>query len=260
MNSRPIKPRDIDFKKVTFSAPRAMGNTGAKMLFINYDGMPFSVQLPELMVGWDIMFYGDERNPGSGKYQVSLKFANMSDKKQSEMHSFLENLDKTLIKACQENSASWIKKPKIDESGAKLLYTPLIRHSLDKETGEPNGKYPDEFKIKLVKRDNQHLFKLFDENTKEVTLDGADIPLEDLIKKGSKLRGVIRCNGVWFASGKFGCTWKGEQIKVETPKQVAEYAFEDTDDDDECDKKKDNQISDSEEESSEEETDSESGL
>jgi hypothetical protein len=118
------------------------------------------------------------------------------------------------------------------------------------EDGEPNNKYPDDFRIKLNKRDGEYLFKLYDENTIEINLNELDTPLEELIKQNSKLRGVVRCNGVWIGSGKFGCTWKGEQIKVETPKQVAEYAFEDTESDDEKEvDKKDNVLSDSESDS-----------
>ena len=249
MNSKPIKPRDFDFNKVSFSAPRAMGTTGAKMLFINYDKGPFTLQLPEMSVGWDIKFYDDPQNSKTGKYAVTLKFSDMENKKQQELHSFLAKLDELLIKTCQENSAAWIKKPKIDENGVRLLYTSLIKRSMG-EDGEPNNKYPDDFRIKLNKRDGEYLFKLYDENTIEINLNELDTPLEELIKQNSKLRGVVRCNGVWIGSGKFGCTWRGEQIKVETPKQVAEYAFEDTESDDEKEvDKKDNVLSDSESDS-----------
>ena len=67
-----LKPRNFDPTNVSFSAPRQIGTSGAKMLYLNYNNESLSIQLPNLMVGWDIKFFEDK--PGSGKYQVSLKF------------------------------------------------------------------------------------------------------------------------------------------------------------------------------------------
>jgi len=247
MQSYPVKPRDLDFKKISFSAPRALGSSGAKMLYLNYDNKPLSIQLPEMRVGWDLKYYEDQ-NPGSGKYQVSLKFDKPDDKRQSEMHAFLDKLDEVLVKACYENRAGWLKKGGITEEGVKLLYTPLLKRSIDKETGEVNGKWPDEFRMKLVKRDGACQFKLFDENKAAIDVDAEGVVLEDLIKKDSNLKGVIRCNGVWITGGKFGCTWKGQQLKVDTPK-MKEYAFEDTDSDEEDESGKEAEHSDSDSDS-----------
>ena len=108
-----LKPRNFDPKNVSFSAPRQIGTSGAKMLYLNYSNESLSIQLPNLMVGWDIKFFEDK--PGTGKYQVSLKFNDLGDKKQKEMHDFLENLDKLLIKAGHENRAAWLKLPKASE-------------------------------------------------------------------------------------------------------------------------------------------------
>ena len=35
--------------------------------------------------------------------------------------------------------------------------------------------------------------------------------------KGSLVKAVLKCNGVWIANGKFGCTWRAEQIRVKVP-------------------------------------------
>ena len=88
-------------------------------------------------------------------------------------------------------------------------------------------------------------FKLFDENKSPIDLSGEGVALEELIKKDSNLKGVISCNGVWIGPSGFGCTWKGQQLKVETPK-MKEYAFEDTDSDEEDGSEKEAEHSDSE--------------
>ena len=41
---------------------------------------------------------------------------------------------------------------------------------------------------------------------------------------------LIRCNGIWLINGKFGCTWKVEQLRTEVPtKRFDDYAFRDDD-------------------------------
>ena len=245
-----VKPRNFDPKNVSFSAPRQIGTSGAKMLYLNYDGQGLSIQLPNLPVGWDIKYFEDK--PGSGKYQVSLRFSDLNDKKQKEMHTFLETLDKLLIKAGHENRAAWLKLPKASEEVIETCYTPLIKRSRDKETGEVNGKYPDEFRVKMVKREGEYQFKMVDEHKIDIDMTADGFNMEDAVKKGSKFRGVIRCNGVWIGNGKFGCTWKAEQIMVETPTAMKSYAFEDTDEEEED---KDNEESDSDSDSDDSESD-----
>ena len=47
---------------------------------------------------------------------------------------------------------------------------------------------------------------------------------------------LLKCNGIWIINGKFGCTWKAEQIKVKVPeKAISGYAFRDDDEDDDMD-------------------------
>ena len=178
------------------------------------------------------MKYYEDPAPESGKYSVSVKFDNLDDKSQSDMHSVLNELDNVLLKSCYENRAVWLKKAGITEEGIKLLYTPLIKRSVDKETGEVNGKWPDEFRFKMVKREGVYQFKMFDENN--ALIDLSDMDVTEIMKRGSKVKAVLRCNGVWISGGKFGCTWKAQQLKVEAPKKMKECAFE-SDDEEEPD-------------------------
>ena len=32
--------------------------------------------------------------------------------------------------------------------------------------------------------------------------------------KGAKAVTLVRCNGIWFAGGKFGCSWKAIQVQI----------------------------------------------
>jgi hypothetical protein len=52
-----------------------------------------------------------------------------------------------------------------------------------------------------------------------------------MFKKGAKVKMILKCNGLWIASGKFGCTWRAEQVKINSPIEFTGYAFDDDEDD-----------------------------
>ena len=50
-----------------------------------------------------------------------------------------------------------------------------------------------------------------------------DAELVNKLKKGSKVKLLIKCMGIWIASGKFGCTWRAEQMIVTTPESLDDF-------------------------------------
>jgi hypothetical protein len=51
--------------------------------------------------------------------------------------------------------------------------------------------------------------------------------VSNLLAKGSSVKLLLKCNGLWFSPQGFGCTWKAEQMKVKVPETLDEYAFRD---------------------------------
>ena len=51
-------------------------------------------------------------------------------------------------------------------------------------------------------------------------------------KRGTEIKGLIRCNGIYFAGSKFGLSWTLEQARVEFPMQLDVCRVDDTDDED----------------------------
>ena len=73
-----------------------------------------------------------------------------------------------------ENSQKWFKKPKLSLETVKELYTPMIKRSLDPETGEPNGKYPDSFAFKIVKEEGVFpQFSIYDQKKTDFDVNNA---------------------------------------------------------------------------------------
>jgi hypothetical protein len=55
--------------------------------------------------------------------------------------------------------------------------------------------------------------KVFDVNK---TTD-EPVELSNVMMKGALVKVVLKCNGIWIANGKFGCTWRAEQIRIKVP-------------------------------------------
>lgn len=219
-----MKAQNINLSNITFSTPKTLDN-GGKMVYVNYNGgiNPFYVTTPEAEVLWDPNYFADDgkndEESQTGKFSITFSIKG-SDKGMNDFHEAFVGLDEHIMKTAKENSQAWFKKPKISEEALRELYTPQVKVSLDPETGEPS-QYPPKFTFKVVKRDGRFQnFKIYD-NTKKVfdVNKTSDEPVEfsNIVMKGALVKVVLKCNGVWIANGKFGCTWRAEQIRVKVP-------------------------------------------
>jgi hypothetical protein len=234
ITQKPIKASAVDMGKIKYSKVNSLPS-GAKTLYVNHgDGVsPLFVQSPELTVPFDTgTFYPD--NDGSGKYAIKVSMDNIeSNPQMKEFHDMLVKMDEQILQDGISNSLAWFKKKNPNEDVIRELYTPMVKVSRDPETGEPNGKWAPSFAFKIVKRDHKVLCDVYDSDKKAITTTGEGaVDLEQMFKKGAKLKMILKCNGLWIASGKFGCTWRAEQIKIDAPAGFSGYAFEDSDDED----------------------------
>ena len=236
-----VNPSKVDFSKITISAPKTMDN-GGKMLFLNYGGGINSlyVTTPEVEVPFDPSYFADNEN--SGKYSVKFSMKDLDgNKSMRDFHTWATSMDEMLLKKASENSQAWFRKAKLSDETLKELYTPMVKVSTDPETGEPNGRYPDSFAFKINKRDGKFKdFAIYDASKNVFDVDGTtDNPTDitKLIVKGALIKVVMKCNGIWVANGKFGCTWKAEQVRVKVPEGgLRDFAImSDSDDEDEVD-------------------------
>ena len=149
---------------------------------------------------------------GPPKYSVDLKLRGFDDPtnhpKTATIYNAFHALDEFMLDQGVKNSALWFKGAKSREVLSEL-YTPVVRFSVD---SEGNRKpYPPTLKVQLRKRDDKFEADIYDENKRPLN----DVPLEDIIVKGTVLTALIQCTGVWFAGGKFGLSWKAVQIRAD---------------------------------------------
>ena len=234
--SKPMMPHELNVENLSYSPVKTMAS-GAKIIFVNNGSAmaPICIQSPEMNIPFDsgTFWPSDDK---SGKYAIQAAMDGLeSNKHMKAFHDMLDQMDKKIVKDAMDNCTAWFKKPKLSEETANDLYTSMVKVSKDPETGEPNGKWAPKFSFKINKRDGKTGCKCYDKDRNLLVVDGEGedvVNLTDMLKKGSKVKMILKCNGLWIASGKFGCTWRAEQIRINTPMGFDDYAFRDDDGED----------------------------
>lgn len=254
-----IKASAIEIKNLKFSDPRKVGNNGVQVVYVNYGGGMNSlyVQPPRVDLKWDPTYYAD--NDENGKFTVEFALPGVgTDDQITPFHDKMKAFDELMIDKAYDNRATWFKNgKKLTRDMIENVYTPMIKVSVDSETGEPDGKWPPAFKFKIKKQNSKFTCNVFDSSKNQLNVDNAEaedfVDLKTVLVKGSTVNLILKCVSVWLINGKFGVTWQAEQIMVtqkpsaslsgcafiqddddEVPSNdVAEQVIDDSDDDDE---------------------------
>ena len=225
-----VKGKNIDISAVDFSVPKSLDN-GAKLVYVNYDNGRFSVQTPWMTMPWKMGVYTDGDYP---KYSVDLSFKGMDENPDLQgFHDKFKALEEKLIQGGINNSVPWFKKPKISRDGVVEKFNPIIKDSRDKETGEPDGKWPPTMKLKVPRRDGTWECKVVNKDDRsEYKINDVENPdnLEDVFIKNTKVRAIIQCVGIWIASGNYMRQWKLQRAEVEVPTTYSNDDFIDDSD------------------------------
>jgi hypothetical protein len=218
-----IIPNEFSIEKVKYSPLKILEN-GGKAIWVSYENAPLIFQTPEMITPFGISKWDNSDKGGGKKYTLDMSFKNKESRE--ILNKFYENLlvlDEKLVKDAFENSMSWFKK-KSSEAVLKELYTPIIRHAKDKNTGDITDKFPPTFKVALPQKDDKYTFEVYNQDKKQVDLDSLEL-------KGARVTALIQCLGVWIAGTKFGVSWKVLQMKVNPIKKLQGYSFKEIEDD-----------------------------
>ena len=220
--STTIKGKNIDTSKLAFSQPRVLDN-GAKLVYMNYDGGRLSVQTPWMSLPWKMGVYTEGEYP---KYSIDLSFKGMeNDPDLQAFHDKLQEVETQIIDEGFENTVSWFKKKKSTREVVEAIFNPILKVSKDKETGEPDGKWPPTMKLKVARkngvwesnRDKPLVVKGKDGTTYKIN---SEDNLEDIFKKNTRLRVKMSCVGLWVASGNYMCQWQLTHAEVDVPEDA----------------------------------------
>ena len=229
-----VLPNELNLSEVVFGEIKPMNN-GGKIMYVNHNGASLNIQTPELRLPFDASCFKDADGK-SEKYAFSCSLDNYeSSKPMKELFEKLVELDEKVKSYAKENSVAFFKKKTISDETIDELYNPIVKVSKDPETGEPNGKYAPSFKVKINKRDDKIQCKMYDNKKVSFDINGVTdnpVNIEKLLVKDTRCKMLVCCTGVWIINGKFGCSWKAVQMRLNVAtKDLDDYAFRDTEDD-----------------------------
>jgi len=208
-----VAPSAFKSSNVTFSPVKTL-DSGGRQAYLNYNGQPLLMQVGPLETPFGMSVF--DKN-GPPKYSVDLKLRGYDDPtnnpKTAAIYEAFHSLDEYMLDQAVKNSATWFKGQKSRDVLSEL-YTPSVRFSVDAQG--VRKPYPPTLKVQLRKRNEKFEAEVFDDKKRQLT----DIPLEDVIVKGSVLTVLVQCTGIWFAGGKFGLSWKAVQIRADKVPQT----------------------------------------
>jgi len=156
---------------------------------------------------------------GTTTYDMSLQFPRdeFANAETQALKATMAEMEEKIIQDAFANSRDWFGKKYNSIDVLRELWTPMLKFPKNKEDGSLDTTRAPTIKVKLPFWDGAAKFDLFDINSHSIyPNENGDTP-DVLVQKGSNVYCVLMCGGIWFASGKFGVTWKLNQAIVKPP-------------------------------------------
>ena len=205
-----VRNSNFDLGNIQFGAPKVNASGGKNVPLYNVTAKKgLTLQTP-LMLTWGVNEWTDD-NSGRKTYDMSLQFPT-AEYANTNTSQFLENmmaLEDHIKETAVSKSKEWFNKAKMSAEVVDALWTPMLRYTKNKETGEPDKTKMPSMKVKLPYYDGKFEFELYDNNGESIfNAQMNDNHPSELIPKASNVAIVLQCGGIWFANGKFGVTWR----------------------------------------------------
>jgi len=179
-----------------------------------------------LMLSFGINDYVDpQTGVGNGKYELSQLFPNR-EYESEETRMFLENMKMFENKIKQDalkNSKEWFGKVHKSAEVVEALWTPMLKYSKNKDSGEYNLDNPPYIRSKVPRYDGKWNVEVFSEDGELIFPDDRNSSLTPLElfppKKKCNIATVLLCGGIWFTNGKFTVTWELSQVVAQKPRE-----------------------------------------
>ena len=202
-----------------YTKPKVNASGGKSIGVINNKSMKGLYISTPLMLTWGINENVDEKT-GVKSYDMALQFPK-PEYSNDNTEAFLTNLKAFENKIKQDalsNSKDWFNKQKMSMEVVDALWTPMLKYPRDQTTKEFDYDRPPTLRIKLNTWDGVFKCELYDMEQQQIFPNDSGLLPPDLIMKATNVATVIQCGGLWFASGKFGVTWRLIQAVVK-PKE-----------------------------------------
>tara|TARA_Y100000385_G_scaffold49592_1_gene46296 strand:- start:4233 stop:5096 length:864 start_codon:yes stop_codon:yes gene_type:complete len=210
--------------------------SGAKSVYVNYSGSKINIQTPVMNIPYGVndnqKFIKDDpkRKDEPPKYDITVSFKGIDENPKIKVfHDKMKELEEKIIDDAFANRLAWFKN---NYGGNKdtvsNMFSNIIKHDKDKETGEVVNKYPPTFKAKIPYNPLESKFE-FD----SYDMDNKEVDFTEYVSnlKGGRAQFIIQLNGIWFSAGMFGCSWKIVSGKFQQSNASKPTFIPDSDDD-----------------------------
>ena len=123
---------------------------------------------------------------------------------------------------------AWFKKKNAKKDVVQAMFNTVIKVPTDKDTGEELTQYPKRMRLKIPFKDDKFECEVFDTEGNPI-----DKPLDEVLVRGSKVKAIIQCVGLWISSGNYNCQWKLVRCQVDVPETGSNDFLPDSDSEDE---------------------------
>jgi hypothetical protein len=207
---------DLSVNDVKFYAPKATQGGGKNVGMINKTThTALHIRLP-------IMFtFGASDYEGNEKYSCSLQFPDPKDDAVDPIYAVcLEKLvefEAALKRKVFEFAKDWLGKPMKSEDMVDMIWTPMLKYpKISKDSTEVDTTRPPTFNIKIPCFEGKWSSEIYDEDRNMLFPSESDpsaTPL-NFITRGTNMKAIVKCAGLWIVGGKMGVTWKLVQTVV----------------------------------------------
>lgn len=226
-------PKNINVNKFKYSAPKALSN-GSRTVYVSYEGERLTLQTPLMSMPYGVgNGYNADKGEDDGgqgkKYETNVSFKGADDNPaMKKMLEKMKEIENKIKDDCFKERLTWLRD---DYDGIKSvvdrLFYPIVKYSKDKQTGKVTDEYPPTMKLKFPYDPSKDVF-----NFECMNMNGDELDFKSVVDnlKGAKGRFIIQLAGLWFAGGKYGCTWKIVKASFELSSKAKVAFVEDSDD------------------------------
>jgi hypothetical protein len=222
MAERIIDGTQFNVTDIMYTTPKATPQGAKSVNILNKRTKTGLTLSTPLMLTWGASEYVDQASGvGDGKFTLSLQFPG-KEYENEDTTAFLNNMKalEDKIKAdALVYSKDWFGKVHKSAEVVEALWTPMLKYSKDKATGDYDYTRPPTLRIKLPQWENVFKTEIYSEDgDKLFPCSDASVSPLDYLKKGSNIMTLIQFAGIWFVNGKFSASWKLVQAVVQKPK------------------------------------------